>query len=156
MDFYTLSVNSSGVVLDKDYPGVFWNPGRIHYNRADGLIYSDDGFHVIDPATGLPVGIIEVGGGWPLLRDSPDNTVFNLVQYIWQENSNYTINLFDMTHYVRVAAIPFPTTAVLGLNQPRRLIRWGSNGLAINLKGDSIYFLSGSFVSGKFARRSKK
>jgi len=154
-DFYSLSVNASGVVLDHDYPGVFWNPGRIHYNSANGLIYSDDGFHVIDPSTGLPVGIFEVGGGWPMTPDSPDNTVFILAQYIWQENSNYTINVFDMTHYVRVAAVPFSTTAVLGFNQPRRFIRWGSNGLAINFKGDSVYLLSGSFVNGKSARRSR-
>jgi hypothetical protein len=144
-DFYTLTVNSSGVVLDQDYPGVFWNPGRIHYNSANGLIYSDDGFHVIDPSTGLPVGILEVGGGWPMAPDSTDNTVFILAQYVWQGNSNYTINLFDMTRYVRVAAVPFSTTAVIGFNPPRRFIRWGSNGLAVNFKGDNVYILSESF-----------
>jgi hypothetical protein len=65
-DFYTLTVNSSGVALDQDYPSVFWNPGRIHFDRGSGLVYSDDGFHVVDPSTRLPVGIFEVGGGSPM------------------------------------------------------------------------------------------
>ena len=47
-DFYTLTVSSSGVVLDQDYSGVFWNPGRIHYDRGTGLVYSDDGFHAVN------------------------------------------------------------------------------------------------------------
>jgi hypothetical protein len=148
-DFYTLTVNSSGVVLEQDYSSVFWNPGRIQFDRGSGLVYSDDGFHAIDPATGLPTGIFEVGGGWPMAPDSAHNTVFVLVQYVWQGNSNFTIDVFDMTHYVRVSSIPFSTTAQLGTNPPGRFSRWGSNGLAVSFKGDKIYLLSGSFVSGK-------
>jgi hypothetical protein len=143
-DFYTLTVNPSGVVLDQDHPSVFWNPGRIQFDRGSGLVYSDDGFHAIDPATGLPTGIFEVGGGWPMAVDSANNKVFILVQYVWQANLNYTIDVFDMTHYVRVASIPFPTTAQLGFNPPNRFIRWGSNGLAVSFKGDKIYLLSGN------------
>jgi hypothetical protein len=153
-DFYTLTVTSSGVVLNQDYPSVFWNPGRIHFDRGSGLVYSDDGFHAIDPATGLPAGIFEAGG--PMTPDSTLNAVFSLVQYIWQGNSNYTVEVFDMTHYVPVAAIPFPTSAQPGFNPPGRFIRWGSNGLAVNFKGDKIYLLSGSFVSGNRPRRSAK
>jgi len=147
-DFYTLDVNSSGVVLEQDYPGVFWNPYGIHYDSANGLIYSDDGFHVISPSTGLPVGIFE--GGGPMAPDSTLNTVFILTQYVWQGNSNYTIDLFDMTHYVRVGSVPFSTTAQL--RYPiGRFIRWGANGLAVNFKGDKVYLLSGSFVTGTSA-----
>ncbi len=69
-DFYTLTVSSSGVVLDEDYPSVFWNGGRIHYDSANGLIYSDDGYHAINPSTGMPAAIFElgVGGQWPLTQ----------------------------------------------------------------------------------------
>lgn len=155
-DFYRLSVDSSGIALQQDYPSVFWNPGRIQYDRGNGLIYSDDGFHVIDPSTGLPTGILEVGGGWPMAPDSSLNTVFMLVQYIWQENSNYTVDVFDMAHYVRVGAIPFPTTATIGFNPPVRFIRWGSNGLAVNFRGDQIYLLTGSFVSSPQSPRKKE
>lgn len=153
-DFYTFSVNSSGIVLQQDYPSVFWNPGRIHYDASNGLIYSDDGFHAVNPSTGLPAGIFEVGSGWPMAPDSSLNSVFILSQYVWQGNSNFTVDIFDMTHYVRVGWVPFLTTAEPGINPLGRFIRWGSNGLAVNFKGDQIYLLSGSFVSAKSKLRA--
>jgi hypothetical protein len=146
-NFYTLSVSSSGIVLKQDYPSVFWNPGRIHYDRATGLVYSDDGFHAVDPSTGLPAGIFEVGGGWPMAPDSTLNAVFILSKYVWQGNANYTIDVFDMTHYVPVAQIPF-STVQNGLGRLGRFIRWGTNGLALNDRQGNVYLISGSFVSG--------
>ncbi|MGA9413719.1 MAG: IPT/TIG domain-containing protein [Terriglobales bacterium] len=147
-DFYTLTVNPSGVVLDQDYPAVFWNPGRIHFDSANGLIYSDDGFHVIDPSTGLPVGIFE--GGGPMAPDSTLNTVFILAQYIYQENANFTIDLFDMTHFTSLGRFPFSTMS----NGPQlnRFIRWGNNGLAVDDTSGILYLISGSFVGGNLKR----
>jgi hypothetical protein len=81
--------------------------------------------------------------------DSSLNSVFILAQYVWKENSNYAVDIFDMTHYVRAGWVPFPTTAAPGLNPPGRFIRWGSNGLAMNFKGDQIYLLSGPFVDAE-------
>jgi hypothetical protein len=141
-DFYTLSVNSSGVVLDQDYASVFWNPGRIHYHSANGLIYSDDGFHVINPSTGLPLGIFMVGGGWPMVPDSASNTVFLLSQYIWQSNANFTINLFDMTHFTLMTRVPFSTSETV-FSRLGRFSRWGG-GLVVSFKGGNIYLLSGT------------
>ena len=149
-DFYTLTVSSSGVVLNQDYSGVFWNPGRINFDRGTGLVYSDDGFHAVNPSTGLPAGIFEVGGGWPMAPDSKLNTVFILARYIWQENSNFTIDLFDMTHYTSINRIPFCTTFPAGqdiLVQTNRFIRWGTDGLALNDVQGNVYLISGSFVS---------
>jgi len=150
-DYYTLTVNSSGVVLDQDFPNVFWNPGRIHYDSANGLVYSEDGFHVLDPSTGLPVGIFDSGGA-PMAPDSILNTAFFLVQPFAQiESNNYTIELFDMTSFVPVTEIPF-STVPNGLVQFKRLVRWGTNGLAVNDTLGNLYLLSGPFVSGN-ARR---
>ncbi len=153
-DLYTLTVSPSGVVLDKDYPALFWNLSRINYDNTNGLIYSDDGFHVINPSTGLPVGIFEVGGGWPMAPDSTLDTVFILTQYIWQEHSNYTVDLFDMAHFTLINQIPFSTTED-GINPVARFIRWGANGLAANFKGGNVYILSGSFLNGESTRRSE-
>jgi len=139
-DFYTLTVSSSGVVLNEDYSGVFWNGGRIHFDRGTGLVYSDDGFHAVNPSTGLPAGIYEVGGGWPVVPDSTLNTAFFISRYGWQENSNYTLSLFDMTHFTPVIQIP------LSAGSPNRLIRWGTNGLALNVTQGNVYLISGSFV----------
>jgi hypothetical protein len=84
--------------------------------------------------------------------DSSLNTVFILDQYTFQEVSNYTIELFDMKHYVPVAQMPFATQANPVL-QIGRFIRWGTNGLAVNDTQGNIYLLSGSFVS---ANREKE
>jgi len=154
MDFYTLSVNSSGVTLSEDYPGVFWNPGRIHYDGGNSVVYSDDGFHAIVPSTGLPAGIFEVGGGWPMAPDSALNTVFILSQYLSQENSNYTIDVFDINSYLLVGQVPFYTPA--GIGKLGRFIRWGSNGLAVNDTAGNIYLLSGSFVGSPASQAQKR
>ena len=120
---------------------MFWNfGGSIHFDRGTGLVYSDDGFHAVNPSTGLPAGIYEVGGGWPMVPDSTLNTVFIISRYVWQENSNYTLSLFDMTHFTPVIQIPFSG------GSPNRFIRWGTNGLAVNETQGNIYLISGSFV----------
>jgi hypothetical protein len=142
--------------LDRDYPEVFWNPGGIHYNKGNGLIYSDDGFHVIDPSTGLPVGIFELGAGAPMAPDSTLGTVFLLAKYLFQENSNYTIDLYDITHFVNTGAIPFTTTAQLGFNPPTSILRWGSDGLALGFQDDSIYLFSGTAITGQSAIGPRK
>ena len=153
-DFYTLTVNSTGIELNEDYPAVFWNPGRIHFDAADSLVYSDDGFHAVDPSTGLPAGIFEVGAGDPMAPDSTLGTVFIFAQYIWQESSNYTIDLFDITTYLPVTQIPISTTEG-GLNHLGRFIRWGTNGLAVNDTAGNLYLISGSFVASNTRSRSR-
>ena len=55
-DFYTLSVNSSGVTLNQDFPNVFSGfANRVHFDAGTKLIYADEG-HVINPSTSLPAG----------------------------------------------------------------------------------------------------
>ena len=147
LDFYTLQVSASGVVLQQDYPSVFWNPGRIHYDHGSGLVYSDDGFHAVDPATGLPAGIYELGGGWPMAPDFTLNTVFILTKLVFQANPEYTIALFDMHHFVPITHFPFSTPAVSGLGRLGRFIRCGNNGLAFNDTSGNIYLLSGPFLT---------
>jgi hypothetical protein len=153
-DFYTLTVNSSGVTLNQDYPSVFWNSGQIHFDKANGLIYSDDGFHAVNPTTGLPAGIFEVGAGWPMAPDSTLNTVFIPAQYVWQQSANYTLNLFDMTHYLPIAQIPFSTTQG-GLNKIGRFLRWGTNGIALQDRAGNIYLISGSFVAANAGAQAR-
>lgn len=148
-DFYVLSVNSSGVTLKQDYPAVFWNPGQIHFDKANGLIYSDDGFHAVNPSTGLPAGIFEVGGDAPMAPDSTLNTVFLLSKYAWQPNNVYNIELFDLAHYVLASQVPFYTQG--NLSNVGRFIRWGSDGLALEDRAGYIYLISGSFVAAPSA-----
>lgn len=152
-DFYILSVSSSGVVLDQDIGNMFWWPAKIHYDSGNGLVYADDGSHAVNPSVALPAGIFQVGGGWPMAPDSSLNTVFILTQYAFQgsESTNYSINTFDMTTYLPVAAVPLSTSGIFPLG---RFVRWGSNGLALNDESGNIYLISGPFVSAASKRRS--
>ena len=86
--------------------------------------------------------------------DSSLNTVFILAKYIWQENGNYTIDLFDMTHYVPITWVPFSTTPN-GILSFGRFIRWGSNGLAVNDTRGNIYIISAPFVNGSHSTKGQ-
>jgi trimeric autotransporter adhesin len=150
--FFTLTVSSSGVVLDQAIANMFWWPAKIHYDNGSGLVYADDGSHAVNPSLAAPAGIFQVGGGWPMAPDSSLNTVFILTQYSFQgqESTNYSINSFDMTNYLPVAAVPFSTTGIFPLG---RFIRWGSDGLAVNDKDGNIYLISGPFVNSSASKK---
>ena len=77
--------------------------------------------------------------------DTAINTVFMLSKYIWQVNQDFTIDLFDMTHFTSIKKIPFSTSEI-NFNPLGRFIRWGSAGLALSFKGGNVYFISGPFV----------
>jgi IPT/TIG domain len=141
-DFYTLTVNASGVVLDKDYGGVFSDFGiRIHYDAGTNLVYSDDG-HIVNPSDGLPAGTFQASG--VMVPDSTLNAAFFLGQTESQFGStDYTIESFNLTQFTPVNTMVVP--GVLG--NPLRLIRWGSNGLAFNTNNGQVFIIEGGFVS---------
>jgi hypothetical protein len=140
-DFYTLTVNASGVTLANDFQNAFSLPARIHYDAGKNLIYSDDG-HIINPATGASAGTFAASG--LMVPDSTMNAAFFLGQTSQQQGTtNFTIESFDLTHLT-------PTNSLVVTNvsgTPIRLIRWGSNGLAFNTNGSQIFLISGTFVS---------
>jgi hypothetical protein len=136
-DFYTLSVNSSGVVLTNDYPNTFSSfTNRIHFDSGTKLIYADDG-RVIDPTTGLAIGNFGVSG--PMVPDSTLNRAFFAKV---AGNSTVVIYSFDLTHFTSVSSINISNVA----GNPLRLIRWGQNGLAFNTDSGEIVLVGGNFV----------
>jgi len=147
-DFYTLTVNASGVAFGNDYGGDFSQFGiRIHYDRGTNLVYADDG-HVVVPATGLPGGSFPASG--LMVPDSNLNRAYFLGQTQSQFGSaNFTIESFDLTHFTPLNSVVFFNVA----GNPLRLIRWGINGLAFNTSGGQIILISGSFVSSTAAPR---
>ena len=141
-DFYTLSVNASGAVLDNDYFGEFTQFGiRIHFDPGTKLVYSDDGI-VIDPSTGLQVGNFQASG--LMVPDSTISAAFFIGQTQSQFGTpNFTIESFDLTHFTAITSITLPN--VNGF--PIRLIRWGQNGLAFNTDSGQVYLIAGTFVA---------
>jgi hypothetical protein len=80
--------------------------------------------------------------------DSKLNKVFILARYVWQGNADYTINVFDTSHYILIDQIPFSTTQN-GIGTTGRFIRWGTNALALSDTQGNVYLISGNFVSSK-------
>jgi IPT/TIG domain-containing protein len=140
-DFYTLTVNSSGVTLNQDFPSRFTSFGYgIHFDPASKLIYSDEG-HVLDPSAGLPVGNFNATG--VITVDAMLNTAFFGVS----PSSVATIQSFDITHFTPINTATIPS--VTGTQS--HLIRWGQNGLAFINKtfsgASQVILLGGDFVT---------
>lgn len=142
LDFYTLTVGSTGVVLDNDYYGEFTEFGiRIHYDAGTQLVYSDDGL-VIDPPTGAQVGNFDASG--VMVPDSTVQAAFFLGQTEAQIGTpNFTLESLNLTDFAPTGTITLPNVG----GNPIRLIRWGQNGLAFNTDQGQIYSISGTFVA---------
>jgi len=133
-DLFVLSVNVSGASLNKDYPAAVGDV-RLHFDGGTKLIYADSG-HAVDPSTGNPVGNFNVSG--PMIPDSTLNSAFFLVQGL----SGLTLESFNLSTFSLVSSIPM--TNVTGT--PRRLVRWGQNGLAFNTDAGQVVVIGGTFV----------
>lgn len=147
-DFYTLSVSSSGVMLDQDYGNRFSSyTSKIHFDRGTNLIYGDDG-QVVTPG-GAPAGVFDSSSIFnpsPAIM-TPDSTLGSAF-FAGQISpsggpTSITIQSFDLTHYAPVNSISL--TGITG--SPLHLIRWGQNGLAFNTNGGQVVLVGGNFVS---------
>jgi hypothetical protein len=147
-DFYTLTVNSSGVTLNQDFSNRFSSfSNRIHFDSVSKLVYGDDG-QVVDPS-GNPAGIFDA------------STIFNASPAVMTVDSNlataffvgqtsslggvatFTIQSFDLAHFT-----PIASATVTGLTcNPSRLIRWSQNGLAFVTSSGQVFLAGGNFVT---------
>jgi hypothetical protein len=135
-DFYTLSVNSSGVTLNQDFANVFSTfTNRIHFDAGTQLVYADDG-HAVNASTGAPAGNFSTSG-----RMVPDSSLNKAFFMTGLGSSSVTITAFDLKLFTIINAINFPVTGT-----PQRLIRWGQNGLAFNTDAGQIVLIGGNFV----------
>jgi hypothetical protein len=131
-DFYTLSVNSSGVTFDNDYPLSFAAYGaRIHFDRGNGLVYSDTG-QTINPLTGNPLQQFFTDG--PMVPDSSINRAF----YV---DLNGDVMAYNEATFSEMSSFTVPY-----IEFPLRMIRWGTNGIAFNTLDGSVYLIGGTFV----------
>jgi hypothetical protein len=133
-DIYTMTVNSSGLVLDHDFPNLFNTFfARIHYEPGAKLLYTDSG-PVIDPSTGTQAGKFNSIG--PMVPDAVLHRAF----FVDPPN----IQSFDLTSFTLLNSFTVSDPTVSG--GVGRLIRWGSNGLAFNTSGGQVVLFHGSLV----------
>ena len=138
-DFYTLSVNASGITPNQDFPNTFSSfTNRIHFDAGTQLVYADDG-HAVTPSTGGPAGNFSISTSARMVPDSTVNKAFFLTGL---GSSSVTISAYDLKLFSIIDAIT--VSPVVGT--PQRLIRWGQNGLAFNTDGGQILLIGGNFV----------
>jgi hypothetical protein len=142
-DFYTLSVDASGVTLTKDFPNTFNSfANRIHFDAGTKLIYSDDG-QVVDPSTGSVVNSFKVGSTTVSGAMVPDSSIHEaFFAFSGSSPNTVTIQKFDMTTFAAGPSITIPNVS----GSPQRLIRWGQNGLAFNTSDGKVILVGGNFV----------
>jgi len=128
----SFSVGAGGPVQTNSFTGVL-GLGKMHFNKANHLVYSEGG-QVADTTTGLPAGAFQVSG--PMVVDASTNTAY----FATQQSPGVAIEAFDLSHFTPVSSITVPSVS----GTVQRLLRWGSNGLALNTTGGQIVLLAGN------------
>ena len=169
-DFYVLSVNSSGVQVTNDYPGVFnaMYAAKLHYDATTGYVYSDGG-QAVNPDTGKTMGTYadasgvmcsstqhQYGGvGCVMVPDGTLGFAYFLGKTQAQTlagGSDYTLEAFDLTTFAPINSMVIPNVA----GTPVKLVRWGTNGLAFLMRSTNqsnpgpvsdVYLIRGTFVT---------
>jgi hypothetical protein len=138
-DFYTLAVDAGGASLVSDVKSVLFANQRIQF--ANGLIYADSG-QVFDPASGNLVGSFALNAAAVMTVDTGANVAY--FAYLDSISGVLTVRAFDATRLTPLRLITLATLT----GKPTRLVRFGTQGLAIALKSGAVVLLTGSFVTG--------
>ena len=125
-DLSTIGVDATGATFLRSVCQVLTQfSAMIHFDRATGYLYADDGY-TTDPTTGAHPG--RYNGAGLLVPDSSLNRVFIIGQTTTQSGTgDYTILSFDQSHFTAVSSL-----TLRGLvGKPAAFTRWGASGLAI-------------------------
>jgi hypothetical protein len=130
-----LSVTAGGVNLIQSFNGIA-NGDRIHLSQANSQVYGEGG-EVLSTA-GSTTANFNVRG--PLAIDPGLNAAFIIPQSFC---CNSTLQAYDLTRFTLNRTITL--NGVTGT--PRRMIRWGQNGLAFNTDSGQIVLVAGNFLN---------
>ena len=97
----------------------------IHYDSTTGLIYRDDG-GIIDPINLKVQGAFDVTKAAVMIPDGSRGKCYFIVQDP-TDPALYDFQVFDINTHALLSTLPLGFSVV---GQPKRLIRWGTNGLA--------------------------
>ncbi len=132
----TYTVDANGLTQSQNFPGVLGNGPEIHFDAGTKSIYADDG-HIADTTTGLPLGNFNDTGS--MVTDHALNKAFFLRQPTVGSVTidSYVLNRLTATGSINIAGVT---------GTPKRLIRWGQNGLAFNTTGGQLVLVGGNFL----------
>ena len=133
----TMTVNSSGVSLKSYGGGLLIQPRITHYDRNNGLLYSDGSAY--DPANPSLMGTFDLAdsSGEACTADSGLGRYYCVMEYSVDSTdvTFFELRVFDLNSYALVSRAFFGATAAATppsvSGHPWRLVRWGNAGLAV-------------------------
>ena len=147
---YDFGVDSSGISLIEDYPGIIPTTPTlpyvrgVHFDAATGYVFTDNG-EVIDPSDGAVITKLTpppaAESGFPTGVALDDTSGLIYMGYIVLGNE--VLVSYDLYSYAMVNTITIP---VLNIVFQPLLTRWGLHGLALTNRFGDIYILQGDFV----------
>jgi hypothetical protein len=133
-----LSVSSNGLSYVSQLQS---SQGRLRY--FNGMIYSDDA-HIVDPAAPLSyVWYPTLGQSRAASIDIPKNRAYYATQYLGGETAGY-IEVFNLATRELVGRALLPGFAA-GVT-PTRLVRFGTDGLALVNSANELYLVRGALI----------
>lgn len=133
-DFCEIEVGASGLRVANMLSNLFTNfYAQIHYSATSRLLYSDDGT-VFDPVAARRVGVVDARGA--MVPDPSRNRL-----YFSTSVGSLAISAFDSATLLPVG-VQRPFAELKG--RPSRLVRWGSDGLALVARGGSVHLFGGA------------
>jgi hypothetical protein len=154
---YLMSVTATGVQLQTQSSRTGGFGQHLHFDPATNYLYNNAG-RVIDPVTGnvvasFPLDTLQGGlMGSLMVTDGRLNIAYFLGRTEFNSTQgNYTLAAYDLTHFNLLGAIVIKNV----IGTPSKMVRWGSNGIAIltsdpygnGAHGDGVYLVSGGFVT---------
>lgn len=115
--------------------------GAIRFDN--GRLYASNG-PVLDPETGTLFGTFtgaNINSTTPFTTDSTLNRVFFLTSP--GTSQTMTLRVFDQQTFVSIGSLDIPNV----VGEPKRIVRWGSNGLAICTTAGQLYLIQSTLVS---------
>lgn len=135
--FQNMTVNSTGITSVNSAPAV--ESWQIKF--ASGRLYTAKG-HIYDAQTGNLIGTLATSDSIvtdkPFVIDSPNNRAF----YAYYSGTGLTIRAFDTNTFVLLGIITVPNV----YEDPRDIVRWGTNGLALSTVDGPTYFIQSDIV----------
>jgi hypothetical protein len=147
-NYCIINVDASGLTLAHNYPGTFSAfVNDIHFDATTSTIYSDDGT-VIAAGTGVRLGIFGANGR--MISDPSQQLAF----FCDQNTSGiyeYNLRSFNLSQFTPVGAVKVrtPISQNALMYWPKRIFRWGNNGLLFGGGGIPVHIVTGPFVRGQ-------
>jgi sugar lactone lactonase YvrE len=142
-DFYRMTVSASGVALASSAQGLVGGgfSGNIKY--VNGRVYSPSG-QVFDPDTFIPFGAFRGLGAF--FNALAIDTVLRRAFFLTEGSTSMVLRAYDIDTFLPVGQVTLPVGG-----SPGKMVRWGANGLAVQVSTNSnerrLFLIQSALVS---------